>query len=105
MKIIRISYVAFTLLFYYLFLGSYFSFDLAEHPETASHIAAIAPVFMLLIAAFFTPFIIGWGIFLFFKYHKQKKGDFWHYCLIYPGFAIFAIAVVLLIWKVSSIGF
>lgn len=90
-KIYRIVYFAFTTLFYYVFLGGYFTIDLSEHTQAASHIAPLASALMPLIAIFFTPFIMGWGFFLFFKYPKQKKWDFVHYSLIYPGFAIFII--------------
>lgn len=94
-KIYRISYAFFTALFYYVFLYGYFTIDLMEHVRVASQVAPLAPVLMPLIAMFFTPFIIGTGLFLFLRYPRQKKGDLLHYCLIYPGFAIFVASFLI----------
>ena len=51
--------------------------------------------FAVVIVIFFdillTPFLLGYGIFLFLKYPSKNKMDFWHYCFIYPGFFLFIV--------------
>ncbi len=101
-NIYRITYIVLALLFYYVFLVSSFNFEIVDYPESSFaelSMASLVPGLMFFIAILFTPFIIGWGVFLFFKYPKQKRGDFWHYCLIYPGFAIFVMIFLFLIFN------
>lgn len=107
-KVCCIIYIVIMFFFYYVFVGSYLTFEMPSYPSEVSlaeySIAPIGSILLLLIAIFLTPFIIGLGAFLFFKYPKQKRGDFWHYCLIYPGFAIFALMFSLLVWKFIGLG-
>src|SRR3989338_9309515 len=93
-KIVRISYIIFAILFYFTFWNDVFSFEIAGYPISSLgelSIASLVPALSFFIAALLTPFIIGLGIFLFLKYPKHSRGDFWHFCLIYPGFAIFTV--------------
>lgn len=104
-KIFRISYIIFVVLFYFTFWHGVLSFEIEGYPVNSFaelSIASLVPAVSFLIAAILTPFVIGCGAFLFFKYPKQKRGDVWHYCLIYPGFAIFSLIFIWLVWKIVS---
>ncbi|MBU0459080.1 hypothetical protein KJ652_00185 [Patescibacteria group bacterium] len=91
----RTVFLIFAAFFYYIFLGSFFTFDISKYP---SHISFLVPVVMLLIAVLFTPSFISWGVFLFFKYPHYTRRDFLYYCLFFPAVSIAAIFLACLAW-------